>query len=90
MCGLHTLRVADEVEAIGCVLHDGIYGFCKALHLLPERLQAGAAVKQVQDSHISARVRLSPDKTHKKQLHMNRKQTLLCNKHMQHVVDLFE
>lgn len=52
-----TLRVADEVDAIGCVLHDGIYGFCKALHLLPERLQAGAAVKQVQDSHVSARVR---------------------------------
>lgn len=42
-----TLRVADEVDAIGCVLHDGIYGFFKALHLFPERLQAGAAVKQV-------------------------------------------
>lgn len=53
-----TLRVADEMDAVGCILHYGIDGCLESLHLLPHGLQAGAPVKQVEDGHVRSRVGL--------------------------------
>lgn len=53
-----TLRVADKVDPICCVLHDWVNSCLESLHLLPHRLQAGTSVEQVDDRHICARMRL--------------------------------
>lgn len=53
-----TLRVADEVDPVCGFLHDWVNSSLESLHLLPHGLQAGRPVKQVDDRHICARVRL--------------------------------
>lgn len=53
-----TLRVADEMDPICCVLHYWVNSCLESLHLLPHGLQAGASVKQVDDRHIRARMGL--------------------------------
>lgn len=53
-----TLRVADKMEPICCILHYWINSCLESLHLLPHGLQAGTSVKQVDDRHIRTRMRL--------------------------------
>lgn len=53
-----TLRVADKVDPVCCVLHYWVNSCLESFHLLPHGLQAGAPVEQVDDRHIRARVRL--------------------------------
>lgn len=53
-----TLRVADEVDAVCCVLHYWVDSCLESFHLLPHGLQAGASVEQVDDRHICSRMRL--------------------------------
>lgn len=57
-----TLRVADEVDSIRCVLHYRVNSRLESLHLLPHGLQAGTSVKQVDNRHIGARMRLQERK----------------------------
>lgn len=57
-----TLRVADKVDSIRCVLHYWINSRLESLHLLPHGLQAGTSVKQVDNCHICARMRLQERK----------------------------
>lgn len=53
-----TLGVADEVDTITSVLHDGVDGLSEAFYLLPQRLQAGTPVKQIDHGHIGTWMRL--------------------------------
>lgn len=53
-----TLRVADEVDPICGFLHYWANSSLESLDLLPHGLQAGRPVKQVDDRHICARMRL--------------------------------
>lgn len=46
------------MDPICCVLHYWVNSGLESLHLLPHGLQAGASVKQVDDRHIRARMRL--------------------------------
>lgn len=51
---LETLRVADKVDSICCVLHYWVNSCLESLHLLPHGLQAGTLLEQVDDRHICA------------------------------------
>lgn len=49
-----TLRVADKVDSICCVLHYWVNSCLESLHLLPHGLQAGTLHEQVDNRHIGA------------------------------------
>lgn len=55
---LQTLRVADKVDPVCCVLHYGVNSCLESLHLLPHGLQTGTPVEQVDNRHICSRMGL--------------------------------
>lgn len=62
--GMHsrTLRVADQVNPVHCILHYWINSCLEPFHLFPHGLQAGASVEQVDDGHVCPRMRLQERK----------------------------
>lgn len=53
-----TLRVADKVDPVCCILHYWVNSFLESLYLLPHGLQAGTSVEQVDNRHICSRMGL--------------------------------
>lgn len=62
--GMHllTLRVADQVNPVRCILHYWINSCLEPFHLFPHGQQAGASVEQVDDGHVCPRMRLQERK----------------------------
>lgn len=54
-CGVRgTLGVAEQVDTVSCVGHDGGDGTAETFDLEPERPEALAVVKQVNHRHVGA------------------------------------